>query len=174
MVAAAVITGTGAPTAVGVGVAAPAAGLAAPATPVPSSSLSGNLANIEGIGQATNVEFARTAIAEGNRVGVRVRIGYATESERLASDAYVRVYAQTRDASKAGTAFHAQVGAQPTGVDRYFFGSANEVKTKNPFSMVSGEDMLRALEQVEGYPSKGPRSVTFFEVGSGNKYIITR
>jgi RHS repeat-associated protein len=159
-----------APPSVGAGTAAPAAGLANPPLPVPPNSAPTTI----GIRQATDIEAARRAFAEADRVGIKLRIGVATDNEMLASTKYLEKFYETRNWAEAGQAFHDQVGAPRSGPDRFFFGSVDEVKTKNPFRLISGDDMLKAIKQAEGYRSKGPPTVTFFEIGTGNKYVISR
>jgi RHS repeat-associated protein len=152
--------------------AAPAAAVTAPPPPPPNAPR--RIIDLPGIQQATDIESARRAFSEAERIGLKLKIGVATPAEMRASKHYLEVLQETRNWAEAGKKFHDEVGAQPSGPDRYFFGSVNEVKTKNPFGMVSGEDMLKAIKQAEGYTSKGPPTVTFFEIGSGNKYIISR
>ncbi|MCP6758499.1 MAG: RHS repeat-associated core domain-containing protein [Fischerella sp. CENA71] len=174
IVGAAIIINAAAAPAVGVGVAAPAAGSPTPTPPVPSNSSPKKITDLPGIRQATDIESARRAFSEAERVDLKLKIGVATQNEMKASKYYLEVFEKTRNFAEAGRKFHDEVGAQPSGADRYFFGSVNEVKTKNPFGIVSGEDMLKAIKQAEDYTSKGPPTVTFFEIGTGNKYIISR
>jgi RHS repeat-associated protein len=142
-----------------------------PSTPAPPASI----ANLPGIQQANQIFWARHAMAEANRVGLKIAFEAATVEEMNASKVYLQVLQENRGQfGKAGTAFHDALGLPRRGIDRIIFGTYEEVKTKNPWGVVSGEDMLKGLQQAESYRAQGPHTLTYFDIGAGNKFVISR
>jgi RHS repeat-associated protein len=108
--------------------------------------------------------------------GFKVAHRGATDAEKMASEAYWKVFRETGgDPSKAGQAFHDALGLPSRGADQVLATGVNEVKTKHPWLLVESIDIGKAMRQAESYLKQGgTATVTYFEIGSGNVYVFSK